>query len=140
MSQPPSSASIDRTERTGSPGLVLLLATLLVGAAAALSFLPQEQAGRLTIGLLALLAICGVVGLFAYAVGFLQMAGQSARNDVTQQQVEAIADQVAGLERGERRDVALRDDDNVNRPIGLSVVEREDVRGFGDPPHDRAAC
>ncbi|MEI8018001.1 MAG: hypothetical protein WCH39_07350, partial [Schlesneria sp.] len=48
-------ASIDRTERTGSPGLVLLLATLLVGAAASFSFLPQDQAGRLTIGLLAFL-------------------------------------------------------------------------------------
>ena len=53
MSQSPTSASIDRTERTGSPGLVLLLATLLVGAAASFSFLPQDQAGRLTIGLLA---------------------------------------------------------------------------------------
>ncbi len=83
MSQSPASAAIDRTERTGSPGLVLVLAALLVGAAASFSFLPQDQAGRLTIGLLAFLAIAGVIGLFAYAVGFLQLAGNSARNDVT---------------------------------------------------------
>ncbi len=83
MSQSPTSASIDRTERTGSPGLVLLLATLLVGAAASFSFLPPDQAGRLTIGLLAFLAILGVIGLFAFAVGFVQLAGPSARNDVT---------------------------------------------------------
>ncbi|MDO9443070.1 MAG: ATP-binding protein [Beijerinckiaceae bacterium] len=83
MSQTPPSAALDRTERTGNPGLVLLLAALLVGAAASFSFLPQEQAGRLTIGLLAFLAVVGIVGLFAYAVGFLQFAGESARNDIT---------------------------------------------------------
>jgi two-component system cell cycle sensor histidine kinase/response regulator CckA len=83
MVKPPASGSLDRTERSGSPGLVLVLAVLLVGAAAALSLLPPEQAGRFTIGLLAFLAICGVIALFAYAAGFLQMAGQSARNDVT---------------------------------------------------------
>jgi two-component system cell cycle sensor histidine kinase/response regulator CckA len=75
--------ALDRTERTGSPSLVLLFAVVLVGAAASFSFLPQEQAGRLTIGLLALLAIIGVIGLFAFAVGFLQFSGQAARNDVT---------------------------------------------------------
>ena len=83
MSEAPVSAALDRTERTGSPGLVLLLAVVLVGAAASFSFLPQEQAGRLTIGLLAVLAIAGVTGLFAFAVGFLQFSGQAARNDIT---------------------------------------------------------
>ncbi len=92
MSEPPISAALDRTERTGSPGLVLLLAVVLVGAAASFSFLPQDHAGRLTIGLLALLAIVGVIGLFAYAVGFLQFSGQAARNDIT----KLIAD--TGLE------------------------------------------
>ena len=83
MVKPPASGSLDRTDRSGSPGLVLVLALLLVGAAAALSLLPQEQAGRFTIGLLALLAICGVIALFAYAAGFLHLAGQETRNDVT---------------------------------------------------------
>ncbi len=83
MVKPPASGSLDRTDRSGSPGLVLVLALLLVGAAAALSLLPQEQAGRFTIGLLALLAICGVIALFAYAAGFLNLAGQDTRNDVT---------------------------------------------------------
>ena len=83
MVKPPASGSLDRTDRSGSPGLVLALALVLVGAAAALSLLPQEQAGRFTIGLLALLAICGVIALFAYAAGFLNLAGQDTRNDVT---------------------------------------------------------
>ncbi len=92
MVKPPASGSLDRTERSGSPGLVLLLAVLLVGAAAALSFLSQDVAGRLTIGLLALLSICGVIALFAYAAGFLQHAGQSARNDVTKTLADTAPD------------------------------------------------
>jgi two-component system cell cycle sensor histidine kinase/response regulator CckA len=83
MSQTPTTGAFDRTERTGSPALVLLFAVLFVAAAASSSFLPPEQAGRLTIGLLALLAIIGVVALFAYAVGFLQFSGQATRNDIT---------------------------------------------------------
>ena len=83
MSQPPSSGAFDRTERTGSPALVLLFAVLFVAAAASSSFLPQEYSGRLTIGLLALLAIVGVVCLFAYAIGFIQFSGQTTRNDIT---------------------------------------------------------
>ena len=83
MSQTPTTGAIDRTERTGSPALVLLFAVLFVAAAASSSFLPPDQAGRLTIGLLALLAIIGVIALFAYAVGFLQFSGQATRNDIT---------------------------------------------------------
>ncbi len=82
MSETPITA-IDRSERTGSPGLVLLLAAALVGAAAAFSFLPHEHASRLIMILLAVLAMVGVLALFAYAVGFLQFSGQSVKNDIT---------------------------------------------------------
>ncbi len=83
MSQTPTTGAFDRTERTGSPALVVLFAVLFLAAAASSSFLPPEQAGRLIIGLLALLAIVGVIALFAYAVGFLQFSGQATRNDIT---------------------------------------------------------
>ena len=82
MTDAPLSA-VDRTERAGSPVLVLVIAVLLVAAAASYSFLPQEQAGRFTLGLLAILAIVGLSSLFFYAVGVLQFAGQAARNDLT---------------------------------------------------------
>ncbi len=75
--------ALDRTDRAGNPGLVLVIAVVLVCAAASFSFLPPEEAGRLTIALLAILAIVGVVGLFAFAVGFLHLTGQSAKNDIT---------------------------------------------------------
>jgi two-component system cell cycle sensor histidine kinase/response regulator CckA len=91
MSHPPT-AAVDRTERAGSPILVLLLALALVGAALAFSLLPHEQAARLIVVLLAALAVVGVFALFAYAVGLVQFSGHAARNDVT----KAICD--AGLD------------------------------------------
>ncbi|MGO9391202.1 PAS domain-containing protein [Rhodoblastus sp.] len=83
MSQIPSHSSVDRSERAGNPGLVLLLAVCLVAAMAAFSFLPQEQATKFILGLLAFLAFIGISALLAYAVGFLQLSGAQARNDVT---------------------------------------------------------
>ncbi len=82
MTDAPISA-VDRTERTGSPVMVLVIALLLVAAAASYSVLPQDQAGRFTLGLLAVLAIVGLIALFFFAVGFLQFSGQTARNDLT---------------------------------------------------------
>ncbi len=83
MNQQQAPVVVDRTERSGSPGLVLILAIVLVAALSSLAFLPQQRANQLTLGLLALLAILGIVGLFAYAVGFLQFTGQTAKNDIT---------------------------------------------------------
>ena len=83
MSQTPTQRGFDRSERTGSPALVLLFSIVFVGAAIASTWLPPELGVRLTVGLLALLGLIGVVALFAYAVGFVQISGQAARNDLT---------------------------------------------------------
>ena len=76
-------AVLDRTERNGSPWLVVALAVFLVATLAAFFILPAEMAERLVVGILALLAVIGITGLFFYAVGFLHLAGQGARNDIT---------------------------------------------------------
>ena len=76
-------AAVDRTERSGSPGLVLLFAGFLVAAAVAFSLLPRNEAANLVVGLLALLAVVGIFALFAYAVGFLQFSGHATKNDIT---------------------------------------------------------
>ena len=83
MSDQLTSAAFHRTERSGSPSLVLLFTALLVAAAFALSVLPRDQAGTLIIGLLALLAVVGIFALFGYAVGIFQFAGRAVKNDVT---------------------------------------------------------
>jgi two-component system cell cycle sensor histidine kinase/response regulator CckA len=76
-------AGIDRPERSGSPGLVLILAILLVVVVVAFSVLPRDEAQRLILAFLALLAVVGVFALFALGVGFIQFAGQGSRNDLT---------------------------------------------------------
>jgi two-component system cell cycle sensor histidine kinase/response regulator CckA len=76
-------AGIDRPERSGSPGLVVVLAIVLVVVVVAFAVLPRDEAQRLTLAFLALLAVIGVFALFALAVGFIQFAGQGSRNDLT---------------------------------------------------------
>ncbi len=83
MSDHLTSASYHRTDRAGSPSLVLTFAALLVAAAVAFSLLPREDAGNLIIALLALLAAVGIFALFGYAAGLFQLAGRAVRNDVT---------------------------------------------------------
>ena len=83
MSDQITSAAFHRTERSGSPTLVLVFAALLVGAAVASSVLPHEAAGTLIVALLAVLAVVGILALFGYAVGLFQLAGRTVKNDVT---------------------------------------------------------
>ena len=82
MSDQTTSATFHRSERAGSPLLVIVLAALLVAAAVAFSLLGQA-AGALIIGLLALLAVIGIFALFGYAAGLFQFAGRAVRNDLT---------------------------------------------------------
>ena len=83
MSDHTTTAAFHRTERSGSPALVILFAALLLAAAAAFSILPRDQAGNLIIALLALLAVVGIFALFGYAVGIFQLAGKVVKSDVT---------------------------------------------------------
>ncbi len=83
MSDQMTSAAFHRSERSGSPSLVLVFAALLVAAAVAFSLLPRDEAGNLIIGLLALLAVVGIFALFGYAVGIVQLGVRSGKNDVT---------------------------------------------------------
>ncbi|MFD1332405.1 cell cycle histidine kinase CckA [Methylopila musalis] len=73
---------IDRSGRSGSVGLVVLLAAALVGAAIAVSFLSGETAQPWILTLLAALSMVGVFALFAGAVGLIQLGGRGARDDL----------------------------------------------------------
>src|SRR3712207_8714423 len=57
MAESPPSAAVAPSEQGGHVGLLLLLAALLVGAAVALSFLTQDKAQPLILGVLAVLAM-----------------------------------------------------------------------------------
>ena len=79
----PKGSTIDRSDRPGHIGLVLLLASVLVGAVLSLRFLGAEHAQPLILGLLAFFAMAGVFFLFAVAIGVIQFAGRAVRNDIT---------------------------------------------------------
>ena len=98
----PVSGSIDRSERPGRVGLLLVLAGLLVGAAIGLSFVANEQAQSLIVWLLALLAMAGVFFLFALAIGAIQLSGQGARDDITKAIVDAAPEATVVVEEGGR--------------------------------------
>ena len=102
MSASTAPSAIDRSDRPGHVGIILLVAGLLVGAAIALGFIANEWAQPLILGLLALLSVVGVFCLFAFAIGLIQFAGRSARNDLTKAIVDGAEDGVVVTE-GENR-------------------------------------
>jgi two-component system cell cycle sensor histidine kinase/response regulator CckA len=83
MSDTPLPASVDRTERAGSPVLVLIIALVLIGSALAFALLPTDAAVRLIYLLLTLLAVIGMFAMLAYAIGLIQFTAQATKNDVT---------------------------------------------------------
>ncbi len=99
---------IDRPERSGSPGLVVALALILVVVVGAFSLLPRDDAQRLILAFLALLAVVGVFALFALAVGFIQFAGQGARNDLTKLLADTSAEGLLVTE-GENQPIYAND-------------------------------
>lgn len=102
MSGTTATTAIDRSDKPGHIGVILLVAGLLVGAAIALGFIANEWAQPLILGLLALLSVIGVFGLFAFAIGLVQFSGRAARNDLTKTLVDSAEDGVVVTE-GENR-------------------------------------
>jgi len=80
--------SIDRSERSGSMWLVLLLAVILVGGVVAATVLEDDQRSAFVLWFLAGFAAIGVLALFMNAIGVLQFGAHAARNDLT----KSIAD------------------------------------------------
>lgn len=72
--------AVDRPERAGSIGLLILLAVGLVAAVAGLAFVPREHAQPYVLGLLGVLAIVGVFSLFAGAIGLLRFSPAAPQN------------------------------------------------------------
>ncbi|HWK00108.1 MAG TPA: response regulator [Xanthobacteraceae bacterium] len=83
------SAPVDRSAATGSIGLVLLVALVLVGTAVFLLFVGRDQAEPYILAVLASLAVIGVFALFAGAAGIVEFAGRAGRNDLTRAVIDS---------------------------------------------------
>jgi len=78
--------------RSGSLGLVLLIALALIVSAAGLLYIEPRYGGTYILLLLALLGTIGVAALFALAAGIMQIAGRGQANPLLKAVVDGAYD------------------------------------------------
>lgn len=76
LDRAPGGPMINRPERSGSIGLLIGLAVLLIGAAAGFAMMDRTAAQPFILALLGILAVVGVFCLFAGAIGFLRLSAR----------------------------------------------------------------
>jgi two-component system, cell cycle sensor histidine kinase and response regulator CckA len=79
-------------QASGSIGLIVLLAILLVGAAGALLFIGRSDAEPYILALLAIMATIGVFLLFAVAAGILRSAGRNRASSLPKAVIDGATD------------------------------------------------
>ena len=119
--------------RSGSVGLVLLVALALFGAAAGLLYVEPTYAGTYILALLALLGTTGVVALFAMASGIMQFASRGERNPLLKTVVDNAFDGIVVSDQSGRVFYA-----NVTYLDLIGATDNSDVRPIervfvGDP-------
>jgi two-component system cell cycle sensor histidine kinase/response regulator CckA len=97
-----SKRAVDRSDRSGSTAMVLLVALVLVGAALFFLALGRERAYPYVVGLLSVLSVAGVFSLFAYAAGIMRFTTEDSRNDFTKALVDGQPDPTLVTEPGGR--------------------------------------
>ncbi len=121
--------------RSGSAGLVLLIALALVAAAAGLIYVEPPYAGTYILSLLALLGTVGVFALFAMAAGILQLASRSQTNPLLKAVVDNAFDGIVVTDQSGRvfyanatyLDLIGATDTNDVRPIERVFIGDPDV-------------
>ncbi|WP_342361538.1 cell cycle histidine kinase CckA [Terrarubrum flagellatum] len=89
MSKAPVATAIDRSDKRGSLGLLLLIAGVIVGVGVAAAFLAGDQVRVLIVGVLSMLAMIGVASLFGFAIGLFTTSWRSSRSDLTKAIVDS---------------------------------------------------
>ena len=92
LKETPVGAPIDRSQRHGSPTLLLLITLVIVGAVVGMVYLDERQHALFMTLFLAFFAAIGVLVAFLYAIGILQFAGKAARNDITKAVIDNAVD------------------------------------------------
>ena len=128
-----SRVAVDRTERGGSIGMVLLVAVLLVGAVVAFMFVGRSNAQPYIIGLLAALAVVGVFSMFAGAAGILRLPSKDDGNILFRGVADGAIDGIVVTDAGGRVIYA-----NAAYLALVDAVDADDVRPvervfIGDP-------
>ncbi len=119
--------NVDRVQATGSIGLVIVVAFVLVSAAVLLLFISRDEADPYIIAVLAALAVIGVFALFSYASGVIEFAGRASRNDLTKALADSGNEGVCVVDSSGRVVYANRaylDLTNAEHPDDVRPVER----------------
>ena len=127
--------SVDRSGRSGSIGLVLLVAVVLVGAAVGLLFVGRNAAEPYILTLLAALATVGVFSLFALASGILRVSAKENDNPLIKSLLDGAFDGIIVTDMGGRvlyanaAYLALTDTQRENevRPVERVFIGDPDV-------------
>jgi two-component system cell cycle sensor histidine kinase/response regulator CckA len=134
----PRRRAFDRSQavpRSGSVGLVLLVALVLVAAAGGLAYVGQAHAAAYIVLLLAALGTIGVVALFAIAAGLLRFSGRDAGHPLLKTLADNSADGILVTDHSGRvfyanaayLDLTGAADDNDVRPIERVFIGDPDV-------------
>ncbi|MGL5447131.1 MAG: cell cycle histidine kinase CckA [Rhabdaerophilum sp.] len=99
LKESPVGPPIDRSQRHGSPVLLLLVTLIVVGAVLSLVLLEEQHHALVMTLFLASFAALGVLAAFLYAIGILQFAGRASRNDVTKAVVDGAGEGHLVLDR-----------------------------------------
>jgi two-component system cell cycle sensor histidine kinase/response regulator CckA len=121
--------------RSGSVGMVLLVAVALVAAAVGSMYVPREFAQAYIFGMLATLGTLGVFALFAVASGILRMSGKDGGHPLLKAVVDNGFDGVLVTDHGGRvfyanatyLDLIGAADSNDVRPIEQVFIGDPDV-------------
>lgn len=92
LKETPVGAPIDRSQRHGSPGLLLVFTLIVVAAMIGLVYLDEHKHALVLMLFLATFAAIGFLAFLLYAIGILQFSGRAARNDITKAIVDGSAD------------------------------------------------
>ncbi len=85
---------VDRSERMSGAGRLIVLAFALVGVSIGFALLEPTTAQPLVLGVLGILAVIGVVTLFAGAIGLIRFAGRGQAEELGKALIEAVGEGV----------------------------------------------
>ncbi|MCZ7658340.1 MAG: ATP-binding protein [Xanthobacteraceae bacterium] len=119
--------------RSGSVGMVLLVALVLVGSVVAFLFIGRANARPYILGLLSVLAVVGVFSLFAGAAGILRISGRDVVSPFIEQIVNGAPSGIVVTDPGGRVTYA-----NAAYLALVDAADADDVRPIervfiGDP-------
>ncbi len=97
--EPQAEPVVDRAERIGGAGRLIILAFGLVGVAFGFAFIDKTRAEPFILGLLAILAVIGVITLFAGAIGLIRFGGRGQGSDLSKAFLDATGDGVMVTDR-----------------------------------------